>query len=116
MAGSRRDFVILPRIGAKFHNSTLADPYHDVSGLGKVADFAPRILVPHFSASGLHPLWTQHSCDDGWLNLGEFLLSCPGGERNSAIPRPPIRTTTRHKFFVFCVRVQSIKHSKKIKF
>ena len=44
MAGSRRDLVILPRIRAKFHNSTVTDPYHDVSGLGKVADFAPSIF------------------------------------------------------------------------
>ena len=44
MAGSRRDLAILPRIGAKFRNSTLTDPHHDVSGLGKVADFAPSIL------------------------------------------------------------------------
>ena len=44
MAGSRRDLVILPRIGAKFRNSTLTDPYHDVSDLGKVADFAPSIF------------------------------------------------------------------------
>ena len=44
MARSRRDLAILPRIGAKFRNSTLTDPHHDVSGLGKVADFAPSIF------------------------------------------------------------------------
>ena len=44
MAGSRRDLAILARIGAKFRNSTLTDPHHEVSGLGKVADFAPSTL------------------------------------------------------------------------
>ena len=35
----------------------------------------------------------QHRCGHGWLDLGEILLSRPGLERNSAIPRSPIHTT-----------------------
>ena len=37
---------MLPRIGANFRNSRPTDSHHDVFGLGKVADFAPSILVP----------------------------------------------------------------------
>ena len=44
MARSRRNLAILPRIGAKFRSPTLTDPQHDVSGLGKLADFASSIL------------------------------------------------------------------------
>ena len=44
MARSRRVLAILPRIGAKFGNSTPTDLHHDVFGLGKVVHLAPGIL------------------------------------------------------------------------
>ena len=87
--------MLLPGIGAKLRNSTPTDPHHDAFGLGKVADFAPSI----FGTAALLQAVIRCGCStsaltDGWLDLGEFLLSCPGLERNSAIPRPPICTTT----------------------
>ena len=85
MAGSRRDLVILPRIRAKFHNSTLTDPYHDVSGLGKVADFAPSIFET--------PALLQVSISATSLREGRSVLPADLLPR-SPLPRPP--RTLRH--------------------